>query len=256
MSQEIFNRIEKKFLIDEAQHNAMTEAIEKYMFKDEYGDNASYLISNIYYDTQDDFLIKRSISKPHFKEKLRLRGYGRLNMESLVYLELKKKINGIVNKRRSPIRLCEAYHFIHTGEMPAFKAYHNQIVLREIQFFLKRYDVKAKTYLAYERRAYKLEHFRVTVDTNIISRDYDLRLEYGLYGEALLTNGYFVMEAKTQYGLPLWFVDQLSHLKIYNRSFSKIGKDFIRKHQTREERGIKSCSIPYSVIHQQQPLHL
>lgn len=256
MAIEVFNRVEKKFVLNNDQYESIKPVISNMMAYDEHSKETSYLIQNIYYDTDDQFLIKHSLSSPAFKEKLRIRAYGKVNFESYVYIELKKKINGVVNKRRSTIKLSEAYKFIHTKELPDFQDYHNRLVLKEIQQFLYRYNLKPSTYISYERYAFKKDEFRVTLDQNIMTRNYDLRLEYGPYGEELLEKKHYLLEAKSNLGLPLWFTELLSKSKLYKTSFSKYGKDYLRRTRAFEEKGVRGCLKQSLTIHQKQQLHL
>ena len=141
---------------------------------DEYNKNHPfYTICNIYYDTEDNHLIRHSLSKPKYKEKLRLRGYGVPKQEDKVYLEIKKKVNGLVNKRRTKLVLSEAYEFAETRVKPEYKSYMNRQVLNEIDYILKLYKPVPKLYLAYDRKAFfgiNNRDLRVTFDTNIRSR--------------------------------------------------------------------------------------
>ena len=94
MVQEIFQRLEKKYLMTEAQYGRLMLAAGGRLQKDEYGE---YQISNIYFDTPDFLLVRRSLEKPVYKEKLRLRAYGReLRSDSQVFMELKKKYDSVV----------------------------------------------------------------------------------------------------------------------------------------------------------------
>ena len=53
----------------------------------------NYNIYNIYYDTDNSDVIRHSISKPYYKEKLRLRSYYiPNNSNDKVFLELKRKL--------------------------------------------------------------------------------------------------------------------------------------------------------------------
>lgn len=253
MKIEVFNRVEQKFMLTLNQFDQLILYIKKEMELDEYiKEKKFYSIQNLYFDTSSDYLIKHSLSKPVFKEKLRIRAYGKVNLESYVYIELKKKMNGVVNKRRSQIKLCEAYKFIRTKKLPEIKGYHNKQVLKEIQQFLNRYNVKASTYISYDRIAYKKDDFRVTVDYNIRTRKDALRLEYIDNGLNLLEEDLLLLEAKSTLGLPLWFVSILSELKIYKTSFSKYGKDYIRRNSNLKEKGVYQCLNPYSAIQQEQ----
>lgn len=191
--------------------------------------NKPYTISNIYYDTADDYLIRTSLSKPLYKEKLRLRAYGIPQMDDKVYLEIKKKFNGIVNKRRTTLKLCEAYDFVQTKIAPKPKEYMNTQVLSEIEYFMKIYDLSPKVYLAYDRYAYFEKYnkdLRISFDMNIRSRRYDLALEKGDYGEKLLNDEVYLMEIKTSLAKPLWLTYMLSDLDIKRNRFSKYGTEF------------------------------
>ena len=189
----------------------------------------TYPIANIYFDTDDDYLIRKSISKPAYKEKLRLRSYGVPDDESKVYLEIKKKYNGLVNKRRTKIKLNEAYEFVKSGNIPCDKDYMNLQVVNEITYFLSRYDLKPKVYLAYDRIAYFEKgnpDLRISFDTNIRSRRYDVHLEDGDYGETLMKDNIYLMEIKTSLAMPLWLTEMLTDLGIRRQSFSKYGTEY------------------------------
>ena len=99
MAIEVFNRYEKKYIIDEDTFHKLTYQIADYMNPDAYNRNGeAYRISNIYYDTENDQLIRASIEKPVYKEKLRLRAYGTPELTDNVFVEIKKKYDGIVKK--------------------------------------------------------------------------------------------------------------------------------------------------------------
>ena len=105
MTQEIFKRYEKKYMLTQKQYDALMPALERQIDTYHYGE---YTISNIYFDTPDFQLVRQSIEKPEYKEKLRLRAYGKATDTSVVYAELKKKFDGVVYKRRIPVPLCQA----------------------------------------------------------------------------------------------------------------------------------------------------
>ncbi|ODM25919.1 molecular chaperone [Clostridium sp. Bc-iso-3] len=231
MAIEVFNRYEKKFLMDSKTYERVQHILSEYMELDEYNkvNNTYYTICNIYYDTQDNQLIRHSISKPKYKEKLRLRAYGVPSFDAKVYLEIKKKVNGLVNKRRTKLILKEAYEFAATGVKPEYKSYMNKQVLNEIEYLLKVYDLEPKLYLAYDRVAYfgiNNRDLRITFDTNIRSRRTDLRLELGDHGERLLDDGIWLMEVKAEKSIPVWLSRMLSQNKLFKTSFSKYGTEY------------------------------
>lgn len=230
MAIEVFNRTECKFIVDGEVYEKLNERLQEFMENDAYSKNDGfYTISNIYYDTQDNYLIRNSLDKPKYKEKLRLRAYGVPKVEDKVFLEIKKKFNGVVNKRRTTIKLGEAYEYLNSREKPEIKSYMNKQVLNEIDYILKLYNLEPKLYLAYDRRAMfgkNDKNLRITFDNNIRTRRYDLRLEAGDYGDQLLEEGMFLMEVKVEKNIPLWLARLLSEYKIYKTSFSKYGKEY------------------------------
>ncbi|MBR4720240.1 MAG: polyphosphate polymerase domain-containing protein [Clostridia bacterium] len=230
MAIEVFNRYEHKYLLDKKTFERVIKVMDEHMVIDSHNLNHTpYTISNIYFDTPDDYLIRTSLTKPEYKEKLRLRSYGVPNANSKVFLEIKKKFKGIVNKRRTALTLSEAYDFAETGKSPEFKEYMNKQVLSELEYFLKVYDLSPKLYLAYDRIAYFEKDnadLRISFDMNIRSRRYDLALEHGDYGEKLLPHGVYLMEIKTSLAKPLWLTKMLTELDIKRVTFSKYGTEF------------------------------
>ena len=219
MAGNVFNRIEKKYLLTRPAYEALREALIPHMDEDEYG---LHTICNIYYDTPDALLVRRSIEKPLYKEKLRLRSYGIPRMDTKVFLEIKKKYDKVVNKRRISLSLREAYDYLERGIRPK----KDSQILRELDFFLERYELQKGLYLAYDRIALfgREDHeFRLTFDRNIRSRREDMGLEKGDRGAPLLPPDCYLMESKVMGATPLWFSHILASLRIYPVSFSKYG---------------------------------
>lgn len=232
MAKEVFNRYEVKYMLNTEQKETLIAALTEYMDPDQYNSGGKfYTISNIYYDTDDNALIQRSLEKPTYKEKLRLRGYGIPQPGDIVFLEIKKKYKGVVNKRRTCLELTEAQKYMETGTLPEFQPYMNRQVLKEIDYFTHIYDLKPKLYLAYDRMAFFDKNdpeFRVSFDTNIRTRRYDLRLNAGDYGQQMLKDDVWLMEVKINKNMPLWFARLLQEQKMYNSSFSKYGTEYAR----------------------------
>ncbi|MGN0183288.1 MAG: polyphosphate polymerase domain-containing protein [Candidatus Ornithomonoglobus sp.] len=242
MAIEVFNRYEHKYLINKETYKKVLNVMDKHMELDEHNPgHEPYTIANIYYDTDDNLLIRKSLEKPVYKEKLRLRSYGVPDEDAKVFLEIKKKVNGIVNKRRTTLSLEEAYNFTRTGAAPELKPYMNKQVLNEITYFLQLYDLRPKLYLAYDRVAYFEKDnpdLRISFDTNIRSRRYDLHLEDGDYGEQLLEPDTYLMEIKTGLAKPLWLTEMLTELDIKRMSFSKYGTEYKHTINSTDERKI------------------
>jgi SPX domain protein involved in polyphosphate accumulation len=228
---EVFNRYEKKFIISDDIYQILKPQLEEYMEVDEHSRNGDfYTICNIYYDTADNELIRKSIEKPAYKEKLRLRSYGVVGPKDKVFLEIKKKFNGCVNKRRTKITLEDAYDYLETKVKPKTSNLMNAQILNEIDYMVQRYPtLQPKLFLSYDRNAlFGMEDkdFRITFDTNILTRRYDLGLDVGVYGDLLLPKNQWIMEVKINNAAPLWFAELLSKYKIYPVSFSKYGTEY------------------------------
>ncbi|MBQ7333617.1 MAG: polyphosphate polymerase domain-containing protein [Clostridia bacterium] len=217
--QKIFKRYEIKYLISESQKQDIISAILPYMALDKYGRSE---IRNIYFDTENYRLIRSSIEKPVYKEKLRIRSYGRVNGADAVFVEIKKKYDKVVYKRRVALPYGEAFLWLTEG-----KRVLNTQISREIDYFCEYYKaLLPKAFISYEREAYFMKDgsdFRVTFDDNIQARSTDISLMSEAYGVPLLDKGKILMEIKCAGGIPLWLVSALSHGKIYKTSFSKYG---------------------------------
>ncbi len=217
--QTVFKRYEKKYMLNQSQYEQLTAIIGEHMQIDQYG---KHTICNIYFDTDDYRLIRTSIEKPKYKEKLRLRSYGIPTLDSKVFLEIKKKFDGIVYKRRISFPLRDAYTYLTDGTYSR----ENTQIKKEIDYFLSFYRPVPKMYIAYDRIAYFCEedsNFRITFDSNIRYRKDDLFLEHGDHGDVLLDEDMHLMELKIAGAIPLWLVKSMSELKIYPTSFSKYG---------------------------------
>ena len=199
----VFKRVELKYLLTAEQKKLILSHISPYMELDEYGRTT---IRNVYFDTESYRLIRRSIEKPVYKEKIRIRSYCRADGDTKVFVELKRKFDGTVYR------------------VPCKKQ--GQIV-DEINYFMDYYKgLRPVVFLSYEREAFKMRdgsEFRVTFDENILCRQQDVDLGSEAYGENILPEGLTLMELKSSGAIPLWMVEILSREKIYKTSFSKYG---------------------------------
>ena len=218
--QTVFKRYELKYMLTLEQKEKVLEAIAPYMKLDKYGRTT---IRNLYYDTDTYLLIRRSIEKPKYKEKLRVRSYSQATDDSTVFVELKKKYKHIVYKRRISLPYKESLEWL-SGNRHTNK--HTQIS-EEIDYFLDYYGTLHPTlFLSYEREAYYSNDgsdFRVTFDDTILCRQNNLSLKSDVYGTSILEKGRVLMEIKCSGGIPLWMTEVLSREKIYKTSFSKYG---------------------------------
>ncbi len=216
----VFRRYELKYLLTTEQKQRILDAIEPYMLLDKYGRTT---IRNLYFDTDTHLLIRRSIEKPHYKEKLRIRSYGEADPKSTVFVELKKKYDHVVYKRRVSLPYGEAVDWLFRGAVSPLSTQ----ISREIDYFMEHYgSLRPAAFLSYEREAYYMRDgsdFRVTFDENVLARETELSLSAPAYGASLLPEGRVLMEIKCAGGIPLWMVEVLSREHIYKTSFSKYG---------------------------------
>ncbi len=221
----VMQRYELKYLLSAAQTAHLLKGLEGHMRLDDYGRTS---IASIYYDTPDYRLIRTSIEKPPFKEKLRLRSYGLATDTSPVYLELKRKAYDIVYKRRvqTTIPLVRSF-FAGQGDICA-----GGQINREITYFRDFYgNLAPSCMIIYDREAYYEPggDLRLTVDYAPRYRVSELNLSTSMDGSLLLPEGHTILEIKVQNAIPLWLSRVLTDGAIYKNSFSKYGEAYKRQ---------------------------
>ena len=218
MAGNIFERVEIKYLLTKEQYDALRIKLEPYMQVDEYGLST---ISSIYYDTANYDLIRTSMEKPVYKEKLRLRAYGNITEDSTVFLELKKKYDGVVYKRRVSLPIKVASDYLERGIYP--EKYDSQI-LREIDYFLIMNHPETGTLIAYDRMAMfgrEDKELRITFDANLRTAFNKKNLLETSVDKPITRKNEYLMEIKVLGNMPLWLTNALTELNIYPHSFSK-----------------------------------
>ena len=229
----VFERVERKFLLTPTQYAGLMRVLPEYMQADQYGEST---ILSLYLDTEDSLLIRRSLEKPVYKEKLRLRSYGVPRGTDNVFLEVKKKVRGVP--------LARAMECLAQGSVPAAGGQ----IGREIAYMLRRYRLQPAVLLAYDRTAYtELEpspnRLRITIDRDIRSRQTDLDLRLGAAGELLLAPGMRLMEIKTAHAIPLWLCAALDQNEIRPTSFSKYGRVYEARMRAGQARAMRPAAV-------------
>ena len=220
-----FKRYELKYLLNKKEKEEILLAMKPHMKLDDYGRT---VIRNIYFDTENFRLIRRSLEKPVYKEKLRIRSYKPVQITDPVFVEIKKKYKSVVYKRRLLLPEKTVMESFRTGEpLPVCSQ-----IGDEIQYFREYYkNLQPSVFLSYEREAfYSLDgsDFRVTFDENILYRRNDISLGREIYGHPLLGKQQTLMEIKTSGGIPLWMSETLTKHHLYKTSFSKYGSAYQR----------------------------
>lgn len=217
----VFERVERKYLLTPTQYEGLMRVLPEYMQMDQYGEST---VCSLYMDTADSLLIRRSTEKPIYKEKLRLRSYGVPTDSDGVFLEIKKKVHGVVYKRRVLMSAAQAMECLSAGHIPDETGQ----IGREIDYMLGHYRLKPAVYLAYDRTAYAglfptPDQLRITIDRNIRYRRTRLDLRLGDEGEPVIAPSLRLMEIKTARAIPLWLCAALEQNAIMPTSFSKYG---------------------------------
>lgn len=235
----VFKRMELKYRLTGDVFQPLYAALQDYADPDAYG---RYTIGSLYYDTPSYDLIRASLEKPVYKEKLRLRGYGVPGPGDTVYLELKKKYKGEVFKRRVPMPIETAMAYMRTRDKPEPSCQ----VLEEIDWFVRQRPLIPAVYLAYDRTALAARdnpEVRITFDERVRYRSSHLDLTFGDKGEALFPDGTMLMEVKLPGAMPLWLAHLLDTFALYPQSVSKYGTCY-REHlfpESTEEGRKPSC---------------
>lgn len=223
--QATFERFEQKYILSLSQMTQLKDEMEKHVKYDIYGKSN---ICNVYYDTLDRRLMRQSMEKPIYKEKLRVRSYGKVQSEDQVFLEIKKKFDGVVYKRRFPSKLSDLPNLL--SPCPEVLSKGMSQIQRELNYFVQYYEsLQPFMYVAYEREAYmgiEDESFRMTFDQNIVSRTTALDLTHEIYGDPVLPSKICLLEVKTNKALPLWLSKFLATHEIYKTSFSKVARAY------------------------------
>ncbi len=218
--QAVFKRYELKYLLTWEQKREILRAMEGHMALDGYGRST---IRNIYFDTDDYRMVRHSLEKPVYKEKLRLRSYQQAQPDLPIFVELKKKYRSVVYKRRIALPEQEAMAWLCRGAEPEA---HTQI-RAEVDYVLQYYKtLHPVMFLSYEREAYfplDDSDFRVTFDENLLARTDGLSLGLAPGGASLIGEDMTLMEIKTPGGIPLWMTHALTRQRVYKTSFSKYG---------------------------------
>ncbi len=216
--QNSFQRVEAKYLLTPRQYDSLRRGMEGHVRPDVY---SHYTICSIYCDTADYSLIRASLDKPIYKEKLRLRSYGVPGSRDAAFVEIKKKFDGVVYKRRVTVSAAEAAACISRGKLSR-----DDQISREINWFLHVWKPQPAAYIGYDREAWagvEDPALRITFDTNLRGRNWDLDLRAGDFGELILPRDSILMELKFPGGAPLWLSHLLSENGVYPTSFSKYG---------------------------------
>ena len=219
---ESFERIEKKYLLSKSQYEDILSKIADYVVPDKFFKTD---IRSIYFDNDRFEMIRRSIEKPEYKEKIRIRSYGEPKPDDVVFVEFKKKLDGIVYKRRTKAKYKDVFNDISKTQ------FEDEQIGREIMYALEHYQkVVPAVFIGCKRTSYSSKEdkkLRITFDSDICYRMNNLSL-HGRKTDKPVTDK-TIMEIKAYQAYPLWLVKILDEAQAYPRGFSKVGTAFINE---------------------------
>ncbi|HFI0254452.1 TPA: polyphosphate polymerase domain-containing protein [Streptococcus suis] len=229
--QKQFKRKETKYIVDKETFALLEKDLQRHMVSDEF---ATSTITNIYFDNEDFDMIQDSIAKKNGREKIRMRIYdAQPSASSQAFLEIKKKENKIGYKYRLTSNPLSVTNYIEKGVVD--KTITDEMVTSELEILRERYGtIKPKMYIYYDRVSYKGiedKKIRLTIDKNLLYRDYHVSATDGKFGEALLDPNKVIMEIKVPEQLPDWLLDLLEKYQLEKQSFSKYGNAYKLAHQ-------------------------
>lgn len=226
MAIEIFCRKEQKYLISRQQYERLVEELGEYLRNDRNGKDGKYSVNSLYFENEEKQIYFETKNKLQYRQKLRLRVYGKTDLTGTAFFEVKQKHNNVVNKRRLIVPLAEAYRYLEKSgeqELDQFNVSNPQ-VLKEIDYFRNYYQLRPEMIVSYDRHAlHGIENadLRLTFDFNLRCRKENLRLENGGYGDYFIDPNLVVLEVKVDHSVPLWLARILQRLDCEQRSASK-----------------------------------
>ena len=236
-----FRRKEIKYLLTAGQYASLMQYLLKIAEVDEYGKTR---INNIYFDTPAFRLIRTSLEKPLYKEKLRLRTYGATEDQTNAFIEIKKKYKGIVYKRRVNGTYRSAFDYLVKDAAPL----DDSQISMEIEEFRKLYDKPVPAMrICYDRIAMAGKDgrdLRITFDSNITWDEKALDLRMKAKGHQILGKGEVLMELKVPGAIPNELSATLSELGIFPVSFSKYGRGYLDM----KKRNTRIVLLPHKVL--------
>jgi hypothetical protein len=193
--------------------------------------NYDYEVRSLYFDSNFQHSFMEKINGIAIRKKLRIRYYPDfVNAEGkFAFIEIKKKINENVAKSRVFVPLADAVKILDKNSNEALKFFdcasgQDQQTLKEIWWLNKRYNLKTSCIVSYKRRPFlsKLEKtFRLTFDTNVMVRNYNLNLNYGGGSKYIIPRGICIMEVKFNNYIPKWAIKILQNNNCLQYKISK-----------------------------------
>jgi len=209
-----FNRFELKYLITLQQAERFKAALRAYLSPDDNGNGqGGYALASLYYDSPDFRCFWEKIDGVRFRRKLRIRRYEThtaLTEDSLVFVEIKQRLDRVMQKRRAVLPYREALRLCNDRQMPEH-APQDTPVINEIYAFLWQYNLRPTSLVCYLRQALIGTDYdiglRVTFDTALSYQANQLHLHDQPASLPMFPADYVVMEIKVNERIPYWLAE-------------------------------------------------
>lgn len=211
-----FNRFELKYLLPIEHAGEFKKAIKSFLHVDSFGEEGQYALTSLYYDTPDHRFYWEKIDGIKVRRKLRIRHYetrDAITPETPVFVEIKKRIDRVIIKKRAKMPYKDAVNLCNEGIMPAKFDPKDKKTLEEVQSMFHTYPLRPTLITSYFRHALIGTHYdlglRVTFDTNIRFRDHDLDLTSKNRGKFIIPPNIALMEIKANGAIPYWLTEMI-----------------------------------------------
>jgi hypothetical protein len=219
------SRYECKYLVLEAWVPEIRRIIGPFVRPDRFAPQAGgmYRISSLYLDSPDLQLLRMAREGWSERMKLRARTYSE-RQEDPVFLEVKRRFNGVVHKTRARLARAEVRAPLRSHAWGA-PARSGPSELRQFVHLAQHFAVRPVRHVRYLREAYESrggEPVRVTFDRALEQaegRDGELSPD-GSRWRPLGLEG-VVLELKFTGGFPLWMGALVARFELERRSISK-----------------------------------
>lgn len=223
-----FNRFELKYLISLKQAEELKQTLKRYMVPDLNGSGCGrYAIANLYYDSPDYRCYWEKENGIMFRRKLRIRHYETQEMmteESPVFVEIKQRVDRVVQKRRAVLTYGEALRLCNDRQMPKCDP-QDQEVVDEVFAFIWQYKLLPANIIRYKRQAFSGTIYdaglRVTFDTDLTYQTHPLHLHEHATEVPFLSANKTILEIKINERIPFWLTDLIAE---HNLNVFRISK--------------------------------
>jgi SPX domain protein involved in polyphosphate accumulation len=226
-------RLEYKYLVANSELKKLRNYLKPYVVSDQYGDGnviKEYTVRSIYFDSTNLDCFHEKIEGISVRKKIRIRGYNEQDNQSVIFLEIKRKRENVIDKNRSALKYHDLGELMRTGDLEEFVLTENGFdnsIEDGTKFFhgIKRNALKPIVLVVYEREAYFSKFsslLRITLDKNLRYLEFPSldKLYYESDLTTALTN-HFILEIKFSEGFPGWLTNIINKLNLVRRAVSK-----------------------------------